>query len=196
MAAFGPRKFQTICADPPWRYQKNNDMGIRTAEAHYPTMTTEALALLDVDALAAPDSHLYMWATNPTMLGMRPTIMGALSPPDLCRAWGFEPKSLITWVKTAASTGKPTRGGMGWYFRGATEHVIFAVKGDLPVPAELREPNVFFAEKSAHSVKPNEFYEIVERVSPGPYMEMFARKRRPGWDCWGNEVASTIEVAA
>jgi N6-adenosine-specific RNA methylase IME4 len=185
-AALGGQ-FTTIVADPPWRYQNNNTMKHTTAEAHYPTMRTEAMAEIDVASWATPSAHLYMWVTNPMMLDQRPTIRGALTPLDLVRAWGFEPKSLLTWVKTNKG-GDAHRGGMGWYFRGATEHVIFAVRGDLGIAAAKRLPNVFFAPKQAHSVKPEVLYEIVEGVSPGPYLEMFARRRRSGWSSWGNEV--------
>jgi N6-adenosine-specific RNA methylase IME4 len=131
-----------------------------------------------------------MWVTNPVMLGMRPTIMGRLSAPDLVRSWGFEPKTIITWMKTTQQ-GNVTRGGMGWYFRGATEHVIFAVRGNLPIPAEFREPNVVFAQRGSHSVKPFEFFALVERVSPAPRLELFARSERDGWDHWGNELVPT-----
>lgn len=190
-------QYRTIVADPPWKYtQKPTERtgGGITAEHQYPTMTTEQIAGLNVPGLAADDAHLYMWVTNPVMLGMRPTIMGRLSAPDLVRAWGFEPKALITWVKTSKATGNATRGGMGWYYRGATEHVIFATRGNAPIPAAVREPNVFQAIKGRHSAKPPEFMEIVERVSPMPGVELFARAPRAGWDVWGNEVESGVTL--
>lgn len=190
--------FKTIVADPPWKYTKNPPArtgGGVSAEHQYQTMTTEEIAALPVAALAAADAHLYMWVTNPVMLGMRPTIMGRLSPPDVARAWGFEPKAMITWIKTARSTGEATRGGMGWYFRGATEHLIFAVRGGLPIPADKRLPNVFYAEKTKHSKKPKELFDIVEDVSPGPYLEMFAREERPGWCLWGDQAPNSIDTS-
>lgn len=188
LSVFGAkRRFKTLIVDPPWRYQKKTEMGIRTAEAYYPTMTTDEMVNIDVGRAAEDDAHLYVWVTNPLLLGMRPTIRGHKSPVELVRAWGFEPKSLITWVKTTKS-GSPTRGGMGWYFRGATEHVIFAVKGNLPIPPELRQENVIMAPKGDHSAKPDALYEIVERVSPGPYAELFARKPRDGWFSTGLEM--------
>jgi N6-adenosine-specific RNA methylase IME4 len=185
--------FQTVLADPPWRYQKANNMDTGTAEAHYPTMTTERVAELPVSAITAKNAHLYMWVTNPTMLGQRPKIMGDLNPEGICRAWGFEPMSMLTWVKTTKS-GDLLRGGSGWYFRGATEHVIFAVKGNLPIPSADRVPNVFFAERRAHSEKPDVLYEIIEKASPGPYLEMFARRPRDGWLQWGNETEDSVDI--
>ena len=77
--------------------------------------------------------------------------------------------------------------GMGYYFRGDTEHVIFAVRGKAPIPPALRVSNHFAARKSRHSAKPDRFYELVERVSPEPRLELFARRRRYGWDVWGDQ---------
>lgn len=170
----GVTHYRTIVADPPWRYQKQNEIGIRTAEANYETMTTDQIATLPIRDLAADNAHLYMWVTNALLLGQRPTIMGETNPPAIVRAWGFEPKALITWRKTKV--------GMGWFYRGRTEHVIFGVRGNLPVPAEHREPNIFDGPSGTHSEKPDCFYDMVERVSPGPYAELFARRARFGWD--------------
>ena len=86
----------------------------------------------------------------------------------------------FTWQKLGAP-------GLGWYFRGATEHVLFGVRGKARIPAHLRESNHFAAPRTVHSAKPDRFYELVERVCPGPYLELFARRRRYGWDVWGNE---------
>lgn len=189
-------EFRTIIADPPWRYTQNpteRTGGGVSAEHQYPTMKTEELAALPISQLATADAHCYIWVTNPVLLGMRPTIMGRMSAPDVVRAWGFEPKALITWVKTTKK-GELNRGGMGWYFRGATEHIIFGVKGNLPVPPEDRLPNVLFSPRSSHSSKPDDLAELAERVSPGPYVELFARRRRDGWSAWGNEAPESIEL--
>lgn len=183
-------KYRTIVADPPWRYQKDNRMGVNTAEAHYDTMTTEAIADLPVPSLAADSAHLYMWVTNPVMLGMRQSIMGALTPSDIVREWGFEPKALLTWIKSESGA------GMGFYFRGDTEHVLFAVRGKAPIAAEIRESNVFRGSRGHHSAKPDSFLDLVERVSPGPYVELFARRARFGWDYWGDQSLGTAEMVA
>jgi N6-adenosine-specific RNA methylase IME4 len=191
-------RYRTIVADPPWRYTK--DPGSlrakrdqppkgrgRQAEDHYPTMTTEEIAALPITAVAEDNAHLYLWVTNPLLTDQRPDIKGYLSGPDIARAWGFEPKTVVTWVKKGI--------GPGWYFRGATEHIIFAVRGDLPIPAAQRERNWFEASIGAHSEKPDAFYDLVERVSPGPYLELFSRRARLGdWHYWGNESLATAEV--
>jgi len=178
--------YRTIVADPPWRYQENpaQPRGGRGpgsyAENHYPTMRTEELATIPVGDLAEPDSALYLWVTNPILLRQRPTIAGSLGILELVTGWGFEPKALLTWHKLGGL-------GLGWYFRGDTEHIIYAIRGNVRIPPELRASNHFAARRGQHSAKPDRFYEIVERVSPGPYLEMFARRRRYGWDVWGDE---------
>jgi N6-adenosine-specific RNA methylase IME4 len=102
------------------------------------------------------------------------------TPAEMMARWGFVYVTVLTWHKLGAP-------GMGWYFRGDTEHVLFGVKGKLGIPASERVSNHFAAAKSRHSAKPDRFYEIVERVSPEPRLELFARRRRFGWDVWGNE---------
>lgn len=190
--------YSAIVADPPWRYTKEpgklrarREMQPRgrgrQAEDHYSTLTTEEIAALPIQGLAAKNAHLYLWVTNPLLTDQRPDIKGRLSGPDIARAWGFEPKSLVTWVKPGI--------GPGWYFRGATEHFIFAVRGDLPVPASKRERNVLEAPKGRHSEKPDAFYDLVERVSPGPYLELFARRQRFGWDTWGDEALEHVTLS-
>lgn len=172
--------YSTIVADPPWMYQKQP--GAKTgavlssmAEGHYSTMTNEEIAALPVAELAADQAHLYLWVTNPGMFGGR---FSDVTPRDIASAWGFRYVTLLTWVK-------PGGGGMGWYFRGQTEHVLFATRGDLGIPAEKREVNVFEAKRAGHSAKPPSFFDLVERVSPGPYLELFCRTPRFGWDSWG-----------
>ncbi len=175
-------KYRTIVADPPWRYQTNSTMGIRTAEAHYETMEVSEIAVLPVADLAEDDAHLYLWVTNPVLTEQRTDG----SPIAVARAWGFEPKTLLTWTKP--------KWGMGFFFRGRTEHVIFAVKGDLGIEASMREANLFQGSQGAHSEKPDSFYDLVERVSPGPYLELFARRARFGWDYWGDESLGTATL--
>jgi N6-adenosine-specific RNA methylase IME4 len=177
--------YRTLVADPPWRYTARptaRRAGRRGASAEhlYATMRTEEIAALPVAAMAASDAHLYLWVTNPVLMGLRPAIRGRMSALDVVAAWGFEPITLLTWHKL-------TEGGLGWYFRGATEHVIFAIRGNAAIPSGLRVSNHFAARRTEHSSKPDRFYEIVERVSPEPRIELFARRRRFGWDAWGIE---------
>ncbi len=182
--------YRTIVADPPWQYQKQpgikggGDGASGIAEREYPTMTNEQIAGLPVRDLAGPDAHLFMWVTNPGIYGGR---FSDLTPAQIAQAWGFRYVTLITWVKTAAD-GLPNAGGMGWYFRGCTEHILYAVRGKAAIPAHLREPNVLLAPRGEHSAKPESFRRMVERVTDGPYLELFCRSRREGWDAWGNEV--------
>lgn len=159
-----PSEFSVIVMDPPWRYDNVATRG--AAEDHYPTMSLEDLASLQLPA--AENAHLYLWVTNSFMR------QGF----DLMDAWGFTYKTCLTWVKPQI--------GMGNYFRNNTEHVLFGVKGRLPT---LRNncPTWFQADRTRHSAKPESFYDLVESSSPGPYMEMFARRRRFGWHTWGNE---------
>lgn len=180
--------FTTIVADPAWPYRDALTMSKtkRGAATNYPTMSIEAIrALATPDrrdgrgrsispaTLAghqiAPNAHLYLWTTN--------AFMGEAH--DVARAWGFLPRTILTWVKP--------RIGMGFYFRNTTEHVIFAVRGKLRTRRKNQRTD-FAAPVGAHSAKPAIFYEIVESMSPGPYLELFARERRAGWTSWGNEL--------
>lgn len=187
-----PGPFDVIVADPPWMYQKRPGLHGRgehgahgIAEAIYPTLTNEEISTLPVRDVAAPDAHLFMWFTNPGMFGGR---FSDVSPAAIAKAWGFEFKTVITWVKTTR-TGAVNAGGMGWFFRGATEHVLYATRGKARIPSELRAPNVLLAPKGKHSEKPAAFMDLVERVTPDARrLELFSRAPRLGWDAWGNEV--------
>lgn len=174
--------YATIVADPPWRYNTTTTelrSGGRggQAEHQYSTMDNRSIAALPVAELAADQAHLYLWVTVPRLFGERGGSR-EVGPIEIVEAWGFEFKTMLTWVK-------PGAGGMGWYFRGQTEHVIFATRGGLGIPADKREPNVITAPRSSHSAKPAAFLDKVERVSPGPYLELFCRSPRMGWDSWG-----------
>lgn len=169
---------RVIVADPPWQYGNTSTRG--AAEDHYGTMTIAELCELPVEERTADEAHLYLWTTN-----------GFLREAfELVDAWGFTYKTCLTWVKPQM--------GMGNYFRSSTEHVLFGARGGL----RTRERNIvnwFEAKRGKHSAKPETFYELVQKASPGPYMEMFARCRRDsqlfcrcsrcrlGWTVWGNE---------
>lgn len=158
--------FRVIAADPPWQYDNKATRG--AAEDHYSTMTIEELCALDVIDRAADDAHLYLWTTN-----------GFLRESfDVLDAWGFSYKTCLTWVKPQM--------GLGNYFRSSTEHVLFGVRGKLAT-ADRALMNWFQAPRGRHSKKPDSFYDLVERASPGPYLELFARRRRFGWEHWGVE---------
>lgn len=184
-------RYRTIVADPPWQYRKapareDGRFAPGTAENHYDTMTVAAMSDLPVRDLAEDNAHLYMWVTNTVLTEQRIDATAC----DLARAWGFVPKSLLTWVKSENGA------GMGYFFRGDTEHVMFCVRGQLPIPSERRLSNVFRGPRGPHSAKPDSFLDVVEQVSPGPYVELFARRARFGWDYWGDESLGTAELGA
>jgi N6-adenosine-specific RNA methylase IME4 len=159
-----PTLFPTIVIDPPWQYDNKATRGAATD--HYSTMSLDELEELEIPAAA--NAHIYLWVTN-----------GFLRQGfDLLDVWGFTYKACLTWCKPQM--------GMGNYFRNATEHVLFGIKGSLPTNSN-DVPTWFRADRTRHSAKPESFMDIVERSSPGPYLEMFARRRRMGWSTWGNE---------
>jgi N6-adenosine-specific RNA methylase IME4 len=137
-------------------------------------MSNEQIRAINVRAIAAQNSHLYLWTTNSFLVEAH----------EIVRAWGFEPKTLITWRKLGPI-------GLGRYFRGVTEHIVFGVRGRRPLLSKSL-PNFFEARKRGHSVKPDEAYALIERASPGPRLEMFARAPRAGWTTWGLEADGAI----
>jgi len=163
-------KYRTILADPPWDIQQ---AGARGAIQHYPLMTLNQIMALPVADLATDDAHLWLWTTNAALE----------SAYQVVRAWGFTPRSLMTWTKP--------RLGLGNYLRNCTEQVIFATRGRAPIQFRS-QPTWLFAPLQEHSHKPEELYDVIERCSPGPYLELFARRKRHGWDIWGNEVEPDV----
>jgi N6-adenosine-specific RNA methylase IME4 len=162
-------KFATIVIDPPWDWGDEGDQDqMGRARPDYATMSKEQLMALPVGTLADEDCHLYMWITN------RSLPKGF----DLIQAWGFRYITAITWAKPSF--------GMGNYFRGQTEQILFAVKGSQPL--KRKDVGTLFTAPrgpNGHSSKPVEFYDLVESCSPGPFLEMFSRHNREGWTAWG-----------
>ena len=162
-------KFATIMIDPPWDWGDEGDQDqLGRARPDYATMTKEQLLDLPLPYLADDDCHLYMWITNRSLpKGFQ-----------LMERWGFRYVTAITWAKPSF--------GMGNYFRGQTEHVLFGVKGSQPLKRK-DVGTLFNAPRgpNGHSSKPAEFYDLVESCSPGPYLEMFSRSDRAGWETWG-----------
>jgi N6-adenosine-specific RNA methylase IME4 len=191
-------KFGTILADPAWPYRspraivgnggRGNLQGHAKhviqvdASAHYPLMTLEEIKALPVEKVAADAAHLYLWTTNSFMVEAH----------EVARAWGFEPKTILTWVKVKVDRPEPSM-KTGYWYRSATEHIVFGVRGGqrLLGPAV---PTAFLLPRLPHSEKPEFFYKLIEEQSPGPYLELFARRRWPGWDAWGNEIESTVQL--
>lgn len=183
-------RYATIVADPPWQYRPGIAQfgaGPSTAERHYKTTPNAEIAEIPVTDWAEENAHLYMWVTNPILTEQR--LRGGPTACAIARRWGFEPKTLLTWIKSENGA------GMGWFFRGDTEHVLFAVRGVLPINSDKRISNVFRGSRGEHSQKPDSFLDLVESVSPGPYLELFARRQRLGWDTWGNEALPHVVMA-
>lgn len=173
-------RFPTILADPPWQFQNRTG---KMAPEHkrlnrYSTMTLDDIKALPVAQVAADTAHLYLWVPN------------ALLPDGLevLAAWGFTYKSNVVWHKIRKDGGPDGR-GVGFYFRNVTELVLFGVRGKnaRTLAPGRSQVNFLKTQKREHSRKPDEFYDIVESCSPGPFLEMFARGSRPGWKTWGNQ---------
>ena len=173
--------FSTILADPPWRF--SNRTGKMAPEhrrlSRYETLSLGDIAALPVAGLAAPTAHLYLWVPN----AMLPEGLQVL------QAWGFSYKSNIVWHKLRRDGGSDGR-GVGFYFRNVTELLLFGVRGRnaRTLAAGRRQVNYIGSRKREHSRKPDEQYALIESCSPGPYLELFARGVRAGWESWGDQL--------
>ncbi|MCC7507020.1 MAG: hypothetical protein IT259_17065 [Saprospiraceae bacterium] len=173
------QRYATILADPPWQFQNRTG---KMAPEHkrllrYPTMELKEIIDLPVAKLAAAKSHLYLWVPNALLQeGLK-----------VMEAWGFTYKSNLVWYKIRKDGGPDGR-GVGFYFRNVTELILFGVRGSMRTLQPGRtQVNIVSTQKREHSRKPDEIYDLIESCSPGPYLELFARFRREGWDQWGNE---------
>lgn len=180
------KKYQTIYADPPWQFQNRTG---KVAPEHkrlnrYPTMTIEDIKSMPIADLADEKCHLYLWVPN------------ALLPDGLAvmKAWGFEYKTNLIWEKVRKD-GYPDGRGVGFYFRNVTEILLFGIKGsnNRTLDPGRSQVNLLRSMKREHSRKPDEFVDVIEACSPGPYLELFARGDRPGWDMWGNQANDDYE---
>lgn len=176
------KKYQIIYADPPWKYKEN--WGNGAVKHHYETMNNKEILELPVANIADKDCHLYLWYTNSFVREAH----------QVCDAWGFKYKQTLTWVKQYSN--KNIEMGLGYYFRGATEHILFGVKGKLPRinkslinVIETDGQAVYEINSRKHSEKPYKFKKlIVDHSGDLPRIELFARQKTQGWDVWGNEV--------
>jgi N6-adenosine-specific RNA methylase IME4 len=166
------RRFPIIYADPPWKFNAYDaESGLdRAAAAHYPTMELEQICSLPVANIATPDAVLFLWSTAPHRKKAY----------EVQTAWGFEEVTEIVWDK-----GRP---GLGYWVRNQHEILLIGARGNMRSPAEgARPPSIIYAPRREHSRKPDEVYEIVERMYPElPKIELFARgEARPRWAVWG-----------
>ena len=170
---------QTILADPPWQFQNRTG---KMAPEHkrlnrYATLKLQDIKEIPVSVAVADNCHLYLWVPN------------ALLPEGLevMKAWGFKYKSNIIWHKVRKDGGPDGR-GVGFYFRNTTEILLFGLRGSMRTLKPGRsQVNILRTRKREHSRKPDEQYTLIENCSPGPYLELFSRGRRPGWHVWGNQ---------
>lgn len=175
----GGEPFGTVLADPPWRFAHRT--GKISPEhrrlSRYDTMDWKEIADLPIGELMADRSHCYLWVPNALLAeGLR-----------VLEAWGFAYKGMLVWAKRRKDGGPDGR-GVGFYFRNVTEPVLFGVRGRLrTLPPARRQVNMIEAVKREHSRKPDQQYDVIERCSPGPYLELFARYPRLGWESWGDE---------
>jgi N6-adenosine-specific RNA methylase IME4 len=175
-----PTRYGTIYADPPWMERGGGKIK-RGADRHYSLMKTKDIAALPVKELAADNAHLYLWVTNNFLKdGL-----------EVMEAWGFRYVTMVTWAKD--------RIGLGQYFRGQTEHILFGVRGKVPYKVDengkrQQGRTLMNASRMEHSRKPEEFREMIEKVSYGPFLELFARRPAEGWHTWGNQVESDVTM--
>jgi len=172
------KKYQIIYADPPWEQKmsgKYKSYKLKT-NLSYPTMTLDDIKSLPINNIAEVGCHLWLWTTNQFLR------QGF----DVMESWGFKYLSPITWVKPSV---------IGNYFVHRTQTLLFGYKEKCLFPLGRYKPTVLMTSlPKRHSKKPEEFYELIESISPEPRLELFARERRFGWDCWGNEVESDIDL--
>ena len=190
MKTFPKGKFRCIVADPPWPY---SGRGPTSSKEHRPNSygaapsSVERYGKMSMDELKAmqipahESAHLFLWTTNGFICEAH----------ELARAWGFQPKTVVTWGKLKPD-GTPSM-KTGYYFRGATEHFLFAARNNLRLQGGPF-PTLYLSRRLPHSVKPDWFYALCEECSPGPRIELFARRARPGWTVWGNEVEANANM--
>lgn len=171
--------YKTILADPPWsermlgKWQRRHKAPEKIV---YPTLSLDEIKSMPVDDLADEGCHLWLWTTNSHLRAGF----------DVMEAWGFKYLAPVTWVKPS---------GMGAWFVHRTQTLLFGYKGKCVFPKARYKPTVLFANvERQHSRKPEESYRLIESVSPAPRIELFARRPRDGWDVWGNEVESDIQL--
>ena len=181
-------KYQVIYADPPWSYKSSNapaasrpclERGDKphAVTHYYKTMPTKEICCLDVQSVSDKDCVCFLWSTNPFL-------PDALQVMD---AWGFKYKTTFTWHKERCK-------GMGYWFRGHTEHLLLGVRGKIKAFRSLQH-NIIKLPVEKHSKKPTWFRTMIEGVTPeSNRLEMFAREASEGWDVFGDQVEESVEI--
>ena len=164
----GEERFGCIYADPPWQY--HNKATRASADRHYPTMSLDEICAMPVAGLVTDDAHLHLGTTNAFLF----------DAPRVMEAWGFEYKSCLVWVKPQM--------GIGNYWRVSHEYLLLGVRGRCKF-RDRGSISWIRANRTRHSQKPDKIRKLVEKVSHGPYLELFARQAARGWTAYGNELA-------
>lgn len=187
------QKFQAILIDPPWAFEtfsKTHTTPHRSAEDHYGTMSHADLLALPIEALAAENCAMFMWVVDSHL----PEAL------DLMTAWGFKFKTIaFNWVKVCREDLSKPRVGMGYWSRKQAEICLMGTrgkprrvsKGVEQVLLEIEPCTVLMEPREAHSRKPTAFYDRIEELVAGPYLEVFGRTQRKGWDIWGNQAGDS-----
>ena len=181
-ALVGLSGFRCIVADPPWKQpmtgKRTRPKGGPAPELPYPTMTLDEIKALPVGGMAEPDAHLWLWTTNAFLEDGFAVL----------RAWGFRYLAPIHWIKPS---------GIGNWFVHRTQTLLFGYRERCRFPLRRYAPNIIeTGDPARHSEKPEAAFALIEAVSPGPRLELFARRARPGWTVWGNEVEANAEAHA
>jgi N6-adenosine-specific RNA methylase IME4 len=190
-----PTRFVTVVADCPWSFSDALAMDDvkRSAASHYQTMTIPEIKALGQRAPLriaghhiSYDAFLWLWTTNAHLIDG--------SAAAVAKAWGFNPRQLVTWVKGRVSEERfIPQIGLGHLTRGATEQLLLCTRGrSKHLLKNRRTPNVLIAPRGRHSEKPQAAYDLIEQLTPGPYLELFARRRRESWTGWGLEYPEAI----
>ena len=179
--------YDVILADPPWEFLywvpgQGKKKASRAAEAHYPVMPTKKICEMDIPA--NDNAILFLWSVWPKL-------------PDaiqVIEAWGFDYKTIgWVWIK-AKRSGLGFFMGMGYYTRSNSEPCLLATRGSMPVARHDIQALIYHPVME-HSRKPDDQYRKIEALYPDmKYLELFARRKREGWDAWGNEIANDVEL--
>lgn len=206
-------RYRTIVVDPPWGYEGRTPPWRSTSEPAYRLMSFDEIKALPIAEFASADAHLYLWSVLPMMSEAFQVV----------RAWGFRPETVLTWCKPGPGLGggyrgntehlivgrsgnsylNPTCAVCGGRQRGARkcfcDEPVWIAKGEPWFPEQpflsVADGTWYVAPRQGHSTKPDLFLDLIERMSPPPYLELFARRNRLGWDTWGDEALEHIEVA-
>ena len=180
------RRYRTIVADPPWPYNEKLTLSWRKGRPSgegkpflsYPTMPLDEIAALPMAVLADQEAHLFVWTTQRYLVWTQAQVA----------TWGFQYRKLLVWAKP------PTGFSLGATFGNSCEFIVYATRGKPERHGKVSR-DWWEWSRAGHSVKPEAFLDVVECVCPGPYLELFARRQRLGWDTWGNEALNHVDVA-